>query len=146
VILISHRGNINSRNPRYENTIKYIDSTLKKKYNVEVDVYCFNDNFYLGHDKPEELVSTKFLETPALWIHCKNMEALEKLNRNKKINCFYQTNAEHVSITSKGYHWLNSKCNFSYPMSIVTFLYRKRNFRLKNNFAGICSDYVKEWR
>ena len=50
MLLISHRGNINGKFESYENEPNYIDKALSLGYDVEVDVWFVDDNFYLGHD------------------------------------------------------------------------------------------------
>ena len=38
MILIAHRGNINGKQPKNENTIEYIMTALRKGYDVEIDI------------------------------------------------------------------------------------------------------------
>ena len=52
MILISHRGNILGRKKQLENNPNYIDNALKLGYDVEVDVWSIDKQFYLGHDEP----------------------------------------------------------------------------------------------
>ena len=40
MILISHRGNINGRQPNLENLPEYIDSALELGYDVEIDIWA----------------------------------------------------------------------------------------------------------
>ena len=47
MILISHRGNINGPNPEMENDPRYIENTLGKGFNVEVDVWSNDSDFFL---------------------------------------------------------------------------------------------------
>ena len=60
MILISHRGNINGRIPDLENSPDYIDAAIKLGYDVEVDVWFYNDSFFLGLEPTGERVSTTF--------------------------------------------------------------------------------------
>jgi hypothetical protein len=50
--LISHRGNVNGPNADKENHPDYIIQALQLGYNVEIDVWYTNNNWYLGHDNP----------------------------------------------------------------------------------------------
>ena len=47
MILISHRGNINRKQPGLENMPEYIDSAIELGYHVEVDVWYKNNEFWL---------------------------------------------------------------------------------------------------
>ena len=47
MILISHRGNINSKNPDLENSIPYLNNALSKGFHIEVDVWHKNNTFTL---------------------------------------------------------------------------------------------------
>ena len=38
MIFISHRGNLNGKNKKLENTPKYIIEAIKKGYHVEIDI------------------------------------------------------------------------------------------------------------
>ena len=51
MILISHRGNTNGVNHEKENSISYIEDALNLGFDVEVDVWYHEDNFYLRHDE-----------------------------------------------------------------------------------------------
>ena len=42
MILISHRGNIDGKNPEKENTVAYITEALDKGYHCEIDVCKFD--------------------------------------------------------------------------------------------------------
>lgn len=87
MILISHRGNINGKKPNDENAPYYINEALKKGYNVEIDVWWFNESFYLGHDKPIYKVEKKYLQNYKLWCHAKNIEAIINME-NSNIHYF----------------------------------------------------------
>lgn len=79
---ISHRGNIQGRDKSYENNPGVLSRVIKQGYSVEIDVWVKNGNLYLGHDEPEWEISDQFLKTnyQQLLIHCKNDEALFRLN------------------------------------------------------------------
>ena len=75
--LISHRGNIKGSMPKYENSPNYISQALKLGYEVEVDVRFHKGYFYLGHDKPQYRISSKFLRNKKIWCHAKDINAFE---------------------------------------------------------------------
>ena len=88
--LIAHRGNITGANPEKENTIKYLLKALDEGFECELDLWFIDNGFYLGHDSPDEIIDEDFLlkYSDYLWIHCKNIEALEKISVLKTLNYF----------------------------------------------------------
>jgi len=92
---ISHRGNLTGKNRSEENTIKSIENAIHSGYDVEIDLWYFKNDFYLGHDTPVDIVSESFLEKniDKLFIHCKNDNAIFKLNNsNIQYNIFTHIN------------------------------------------------------
>lgn len=115
MIYIAHRGNINGPNPELENHPDYIQKALNSGLDVEVDVWHYENNFYLGHDMPQYKVENTFLLNAKFWHHAKNIEALYKLNAmnpNYLINCFFH-NTDDATLTSGGWIW-------TYPGKILT--------------------------
>ena len=53
---------------------------LDEGFECEIDLWFIDNGFYLGHDSPNEIIDEDFLlkYSDFLWIHCKNIEALEK--------------------------------------------------------------------
>lgn len=147
--LIAHRGNINGPNKDMENNPKYILNTLSLGYECEIDVRFIDGNLYLGHDLPQYLIDMDFLlnNRDRLWIHCKNMEALDFLHEYKELNLFWHE-SDQYTLTSKGYIWSyigvkttkNVICvmpeliDNNYENSVLT------KFKNKDIF-GVCSDY-----
>ena len=139
MIFISHRGNINGINKKFENNPAYIHSAINKGYNVEIDVW-YKNAFFLGHDKPQFKVSKKFLENKKLWCHAKNLEALEKLQKIKTKYFWHQE--DDYTITSRGFVWV-------YPgkplvKNSICVIPEKHN----NDYSfcyGICTDYLNNY-
>ena len=52
-VLISHRGNLNGKQPHRENHPSYIDEALNLGYDCEIDFWYHEDKFWLGHDTPQ---------------------------------------------------------------------------------------------
>lgn len=103
--IISHRGNLNGKDPEKENHPDYILNALKAGYDVEIDLWHQNNNLYLGHDNPQYDVDIKFLCQPGLWIHAKNIDSIYFLNTNySDLNYFFHDTDDCV-LTSKGYLW-----------------------------------------
>lgn len=144
MILISHRGNINGRSELYENNPNYIDSAIKKGYDVEVDIWLSNGNFYLGHDNPQYEISLDWLSERKdnLWIHCKDIGSIEKFNiLNDNYNYFWHQE-DTVTLTSKNFIW-------AYPgnqpiknsISVLPELFNDNT----SECIGICSDYIQNY-
>ena len=137
MILISHRGNINGPNPKMENDPRYIENTLGKGFNVEVDVWSNDSDFFLGHDKPEHQVSEMFLRHGSVWCHAKDIKTFYKLIEIGA-HCFSHDQDE-VALTTKGYLW-STYGNQMTGKSICVM--PPRNIELPQGIAGVCSDNV----
>jgi hypothetical protein len=143
MIKIAHRGNLNGPNLEFENLPHYISKSINLGFDCEIDFWVIDHKLFLGHDSPANEIKMSFLETHAhkLWIHCKNLEALDfVLERQEMLNGFWHENDDHT-LTTKGFIWtfpnkpVNSKSiivNLDYPLT-----------KLPNTpIAGICSDYI----
>ena len=146
MILISHRGNLNGKSDR-ENSPDYIEEALDQDFDVEVDVWYIDNQFWLGHDKPQYKVSEGFLEHSNLWCHAKNIQALYVMSKSSNIHYFWHQEDD-VTLTSRGYLW-------TYPGKQLTeksicvlleFENKKSKVILPKNVAGICSDFVVNYR
>ena len=146
MIYISHRGNLNGKSDR-ENQPDYIEEALAQGFDVEIDVWYHQDEFYLGHDEPQYKVDEKFLEKEGLWCHAKNIDALNRMIDNGKIHCFWHQEDD-VTLTSRGYIW-------TYPGKTLTensiaVLPEQNNDNsltmLPKKVLGICSDYVVDYK
>lgn len=142
---ISHRGNINGKFPHLENTEEYIINAIQLGYDVEIDAWFENDNFYLGHDKPEHIVNINFLDSykDKLWIHCKNIDALYYLSLYKTYHLFFH-DKDDTTLTSKGYFWTYpGKKITSNSISVLPEIGYDTNIM---NGYGICSDFIEKYR
>jgi hypothetical protein len=146
MILISHRGNISGRFENNENNPDYIDLAISKRYDVEVDIWCIGDSLYLGHDIPQYKIEFNWILDRALnlWIHCKNIEALDFMKSNKhKLNYFWHQKDD-VTITSLGHLW-------TYPGKKLTkwsiAVMPETEFFDNIDIAyGICSDEILKYK
>ena len=140
-ILISHRGNINGKNEKLENSPSYVKKALDLGYDVEVDVWVVNDKFYLGHDNPQYEIPIEFLKNEKLWCHAKNIIALNKMLEND-IHCFWHQEDD-VTLTSKGVMW-------TYPGKELTSnsiqVMPEWDNKEHKNIMGLCSDYVEKYK
>lgn len=138
--LIAHRGNINGPSKK-ENQPDYILDTIKLGYDCEIDVRYINEKLFLGHDEPEFIIELNFLleNSDYLWIHCKNILALDFLLSYDTLNIFWHQD-DSYTLTSKGFIW-------SYPKTETTkkciiLMPELCNFSFSKEPYGICSDYL----
>lgn len=143
-IYISHRGNIDGANPSLENNPDYIDRALSLGYDVEIDLWCNDGAFYLGHDSIQYEVNLEWLSTRSakLWIHCKDVEAVCQLITKPEFNIFWHQ-TDTVTLTSHNYIW-------AYPgnqpikqsIAVLPELYDDNITQSQ----GICSDYIQKYK
>ena len=140
MILISHRGNINGRNPNLENGQRYCQAAIDAGYNVEIDVHFYDGILWTGHDRPQYRVDDDFLLQEEVWCHAKDIMALKRL-LELETHCFFHQN-DPVTLTSKGYMW-------TYPTQPLT----EKSICVKpevqlialKHSAGICSDVIEKY-
>lgn len=148
-LIISHRGNLRGREPEFENHPDRIDYCISMyAFDVEIDVWFYKNNWWLGHDEPKYKINESFLMgRETLWLHAKNSEALFRLLNNEYIsdysNIFWHENDQY-SITSKGYIWTLNNIKEGTGKSILLSLDGKN--RNLNGVAGVCSDFPIEYR
>lgn len=145
-IFIAHRGNLNGSCPNDENRPLYIEHALSLGYDVEIDIWYKEGEYYLGHDAPTHLVSVKFLVYYGnnLWLHVKNEETLNHIRQSSGLNYFWHNNDE-FTLTSKGFVWsFPSKKIYPNYINLMPEINNisASDFRFKN-VCGICSDYIK---
>ena len=140
MIFISHRGNINGRNPNLENGQRYCQAAIDAGYNVEIDVHFYDGILGTGHDRPQYRVDDDFLLQEEVWCHAKDIMALRRL-LELETHCFFHQN-DPVTLTSKGYMW-------TYPTQPLT----EKSICVKpevqlialKHSAGICSDVIEKY-
>jgi hypothetical protein len=145
MILISHRGNINGSIEEAENRPDYIEDTIKLGYYVEVDVWVIESTFHLGHDKPQYPISLNWLyeRKDNLWIHCKNIEAIEKFNTLGSVYNYFWHQEDTLTLTSKRFIW-------AYPgnqpiINSIAVMPEIHNDDV-SQCSGICSDYIQNYK
>jgi hypothetical protein len=144
MILISHRGNISGPIPEAENKPEYIEDTIRLGYEVEIDIWMIEGVLLLGHDKPQYGVTQHWLNQrfEKLWLHCKNIEAIEWFDMIGNFNYFWHEN-DTVTLTSKKYIW-------AYPgkqptKNSIAVMPEINNDNI-TNCIGICSDYIQNYK
>ena len=148
MIYISHRGNINGRIQKSENNPDYIDDTLRIGYDVEIDVWYVDGNWWLGHDEPQYSIDLEWIDkrSEKLWVHCKNIEAVEYFYENenecKEINWFWHEE-DTMTLTSFGYVWVYpGKQPIKGSIAVMPEIYNDN----LDNCIGICSDYINDYK
>ncbi len=148
MIYISHRGNINGRIEEAENKPEYIDDTLRIGFDVEVDVWYIDGNWWLGHDEPQYQIDFEWIDKRAnkLWVHCKNKEAVEYFVENeddcKDINWFWHEE-DTLTLTSYGYIWAYPG---KQPIKKSIAVMPEIHMDDINVCSGICSDYIQKYK
>jgi hypothetical protein len=145
MILISHRGNINGKFDSHENEPSYIDYAMSKGYDVEIDVWCVNEQFYLGHDYPQYGIDLEWIinRSNKLWIHCKNVDAVvyfQKCGHN--INYFWHQN-DTLTLTSKNHIWVFP--GYQPVSNSIAVLPELHNENIEK-CLGVCSDYIENYK
>ena len=143
-ILISHRGNINGKIEKEENKPSYIEEEISLGYDVEIDVWVKEGKIFLGHDAPEYETTTAWLlnRCASLWVHCKNIEAVEYFHDLQLFNYFWHQE-DTVTLTSKGYIWAYpNKQPIKKSIAVLPELHND-DISL---CSGICSDYIIKYK
>jgi hypothetical protein len=146
MILISHRGNVVEPFESWENEPTYIDLAIKKGYAVEIDVWCVDGIIFLGHDKPlyGGLDLRWFRDRiTKLWIHCKNIEALDFFKKQEyNFNYFWHEDEKNI-VTSIGY--TISHVDEEPIDGSIAMMPEKHNFDV-SKCLGVCSDYIEKYK
>lgn len=145
MILISHRGNINGRIENDENRPDYIDDTIRLGYDVEVDVWVIEGAFYLGHDEPQYYASLDWLRKrkDELWIHCKNIEAIETFNSLTETYNYFWHQEDTVTLTSKNFIWAYpGKQPINRSIAVMPEIFNDNI----DSCLGVCSDYIQNYK
>jgi len=141
---ISHRGNIDGKIPSMENHPSYIDKAIALGYEVEVDVWMVEGVLLLGHDEPQYGVTQSWLNdrVDKLWIHCKNIEAMEWFNAIGGFNFFWHE-TDTVTLTSKRYIWAYpGKQPIADSIAVMPEIHNDSVV----SCIGICSDVIKKYK
>ena len=140
MIRIAHRGNAEGPNIAFENDPEYIDKALDQGLDAEIDLWFVPTGFFLGHDLGNYPITIEWLESRAnkLWIHCKNLLALNKLSTRDNLNYFWHQ-TDDFTLTSKGFIWTfpgKPTCEKSVIVSLG------KTHPAPTECYGVCSDYA----
>ena len=143
--LISHRGNISGRIIEAENHHDYINDALCLGYDVEIDVWMIDGKMFLGHDEPQYKITIDWIDDRShrLWVHCKNIEVLEYLNKyDYDINYFWHE-TDTVTLTSKNYIWAYPG---KQPIKNSIAVMPEINNDDITQCIGVCSDNINKYK
>jgi hypothetical protein len=141
---ICHRGLKDGPNKELENKESEIRDRLYEGWDVEIDVWYIDGEWWLGHDNPSSrFIDTSILTHPHVWVHCKHLPALVQCIQLGNIHCFTHDSDE-ATLTSNQYIWC-------YPGKIlekksVCVMPERNNFTIDDIYMSeyICSDYLPE--
>lgn len=146
-ISIAHRGNTHGPNKAIENSPAYVDDALSRGFDVEIDLWFVSGALMLGHDGPEYQIQIAWLNERGahLWVHCKNLGALEVLSETS-LNYFFHE-SDPYTLTSKGFVWTYPGKDIGAARFILVHLGKSNPADQPNllGAAGFCGDYVGAW-
>lgn len=140
---IAHRGNLIGPCPDLENRPEYIMNALDLGFDCECDVWWHNDGWWLGHDAPQYQIGGEFLTHGGLWIHAKNVEALDRLKRFVNLNYFWH-DTDDYTLTSLGFIWAYPGSTLTSETVCVMPELAKPPYKPEEKARtwAICSDYI----
>lgn len=143
--IISHRANVNGSIKELENKPEQILHCIELGFDVEIDVWYLNNQFYLGHDLPQYKIDYKFLKNKNFWCHAKNYDALKYMIADKDINCFWHQNDDYT-LTSKQFMWCYPNINL--VEGAIAVMPEITNYSLNEliNCYGICTDFPVKYK
>jgi len=145
--LIAHRGNLRGPDSARENRKDYLDAALDAGFDAELDIWVVKNQLFLGHDGPHYPVELDWVceRIENLWIHCKNVEALEVMD-GTGLNYFFHDN-DAYTLTSNGFIWTFPKQKLAQQNAVAVWL-EPQDPRSGDDFSlaeAICGDYVGLW-
>jgi hypothetical protein len=106
---IAHRGLMLGPDKFQENRPEHIQETFNQGYDVEIDVWKINEQWYLGHDVPEypiDFQSFIIENKHRLWLHTKNEDSFYALYKYRKRLNYFWHKVDIFTLTSFGYPWV----------------------------------------
>ena len=151
MLFIAHRANLYGPDPHAENTPPQIQQVLNAyDYSIEIDVWCMNNKFYLGHDEPIIKINNayEYLNNPRFFIHAKNLEALTHLTRVlNKPHIFSHDKDPVVSTFPRGLAWVYPGYPIDeYSICVMPETFSKAYTRSQLfSCYGLCTDYPVDY-
>ena len=147
ITFIAQRGNLNREKTGEENQLEYMYEAWVSGYNVECDVIGYKHQLYFGHDEPQQLADERFLCYPEVWVHAKNLEAVNILS---KLSCHWFWHQEDkMTLTSQGKAWCYPGVYIDSYSAVFLDLEPQRLDPLTLNkylkCDKVCGDYKYPW-
>lgn len=146
MIIVAHRGLTEGPCEKTENSPEIINNAINQGFDVEVDIWYIDGDFFFGHDNPQYDANEymKNIKNPEkYWFHAKNVEAVSKLI-DINLRVFYHTDEE-IVMTSKQELW--SVCGKKHQNSMLVLPEVSGIGVEKNdNILGVCTDYAIKWQ
>ena len=147
--IIAHRCNLNGPDKSRENDLAAMRECIALGFDVELDVWGDGKTgeLYSGHDNPAHCISWSELASQKdfLWLHCKNLAALQALAARAGDFHFFWHESDDFTLTSKNYIWTypGKECtaNSVIVMPEWNMEIGKLHELLTENCHGVCTDY-----
>jgi hypothetical protein len=135
---------VGGSSPSTENKPEQIIKVLDSGYDVEIDVWLHDGEYWLGHDAPTYQVDESFLKNKKLWCHAKNLQALEGLSSLADVHFFWHQKDDYT-LTSDGYVWCYPGREVS--SNSICVMPEKANYTMSEilQCAGVCTDYPNKY-
>lgn len=112
MIFIAHRGLTDGPNRLRENTLEQILSAICQDFIAEIDVWGYQDSWWLGHHEPQHLVDDNALQLLSracgndyqhLLMHMKNAEGFRHIFDDAQPRHFFWHESDRFTVTSYGW-------------------------------------------
>jgi hypothetical protein len=143
-LLIAHRGNYDGPVPEKENHLIHLEKAIEQSFDVEIDVWNMNGQWFFGHLEPSVAVTLTDINrlSPHAWYHAKNYGALYLLN--KQGHHTFAHRDDPFVVTNRGWIW--SHRGQPNPGGIVVMPLLASEQQLIRSAAGVCHDQLLEVR
>jgi hypothetical protein len=153
--LIAHRGHTKGINPSTklcENLPAYIQNAVDAGFDVEIDIWHDEGEFFLGHDLPQYPIELRQIEKWAkkvfVFAHCKNVKAAIRTPFEYGLIPF--AHSEDPFIILPDMHlWVHPKEIDNIPFSVKKecIIVDGGNFRYDAlDFFGVCTDNPEDYK
>jgi hypothetical protein len=136
-LFLSNRGNVDSQNPKKENTIDHLTNAYDRGFCLKTDIWVIKDSVVTGVGHPNHAINLERFSKDRLLIQARNPAALLFLLQ-ANYHCFWRETDE-LTITNKGF--VLSFSSMLFPNSIL--MKPEDNMVIPDdNYLGICSDFI----
>lgn len=143
MVIISHRGNLNGPLSDLENNPEQIDIAIQNHFDVEIDLWVVDGNFFLGHDYPKYCINIDWLlaRSARVWVHCKNFQSFSYLvAKRNNLNFFFHQNDDYT-LTSKNNIWVFPNKPYDENSIIVSTSVDDFHHYSVNKPYGVCTNF-----